>query len=401
MATRSSFTSQSHTGWSGESGETLQFKHCSEPADYWGLHGGDIQWLGVEELTAWPTGEVYGLLRTLVRGGGDDLIRRVRCSTNPGGPGMNWVKRRFIDPLENGVVGKFLEKCPETGLDIANTRSHHFAALKDNKFLAENDPGYLSRILSGISDPALRKAWAYGSWDIPSGGMFDDVWVKEDHTCDPFPIPENWRIDRAYDHGTSKPFAVLWFARSNGEEVAQAPEKLRNLPPGSLFVVAEWYGSSGDEDRGIGLSDQAIAQGILDRESDMGIRGRVRPGPADNQIFSRTTMADSVADAMERVGVRWTTSDKSHGSRARGCSAIRRMLAETSQTIRGKGSGQPCLVIFNSCRNLMRTLPTLPRSPGDPETYDTTAEDHLADVLRYRIIQKTTEANFDSDARWW
>ena len=46
-------------------------------------------------------------------------------------------------------------------------------------------------------------------------------------------------------------------------------------------------------------------------------------------------------------------------------------------------SGRPKLQIFNTCREFIRTVPTLPYSTKKPEDIDSDAEDHIYDECRY------------------
>ena len=89
----------------------------------------------------------------------------------------------------------------------------------DNPALLKEDPGYIDR-LKGLGSPELVRAMLEGDWDIVAGGMFDDVWDSKYTVIQPFKIPENWYINRGFDWGSAVPFACLWFAESNGEEVS-------------------------------------------------------------------------------------------------------------------------------------------------------------------------------------
>ncbi|MNW69005.1 hypothetical protein D3C74_479180 [compost metagenome] len=56
-------------------------------------------------------------------------------------------------------------------------------------------------------------------------------------------------------------------------------------------------------------------------------------------------------------------------------------------------------MVYDTCRDTIRTLPALPRDKRNPEDVDTHAEDHLADGIRYglmylagkRVGQKTAD----------
>jgi hypothetical protein len=60
--------------------------------------------------------------------------------------------------------------------------------------------------------------------------------------------------------------------------------------------------------------------------------------------------------------------------------------ALVSELLRVRGDGQPRLLVSSVCRNLIRTLPALPRDSRNPEDVDTRAEDHAYDALRYGLM---------------
>jgi hypothetical protein len=55
--------------------------------------------------------------------------------------------------------------------------------------------------------------------------------------------------------------------------------------------------------------------------------------------------------------------------------------------------GNPRLRIFNTCTNLVRTLPTLPISKTNSEDIDTRTEDHAYDALRYMVMNRQTASS--------
>ena len=63
-------------------------------------------------------------------------------------------------------------------------------------------------------------------------------------------------------------------------------------------------------------------------------------------------------------------------------------LQERAAELLGKEAG---LFVFSTCRHFIRTVPSLPRDSRDMEDLDTTAEDHIADACRYRIMRITSK----------
>lgn len=334
----------------------------------------------IDELTHF-TEKIYRYLRGRCRIGGLKLKQkylglfpRIVAGSNPGGVGHNWVKATFID------VAAPMQIVPQPKGEGGMKRQYIPAKLADNPTLAKNDPDYGDR-LEGLGNPALVKAMRDGDWNIVAGGMFDDVWSDEHHILKPFEIPSSWRIDRAFDWGSSKPFSVGFWAESDGTEATLADGSKRIFPRGTLIRIGEWYGWNGKPNEGLKMSDSGIADGIAKRQVEMGIKSRIKAGPADSSIFDETN-GDSPAKIQERHGVRWEKADKSPGSRKRGWQLMRgRLMAAKSSRME-----EPGLFVFDVCRQFIRTFPVLPRSDRDPDDIDTDAEDHIADESRYRCL---------------
>lgn len=358
------FNSSSYV-WTWPTGEALFLRHMARADDYWNYHGHEYPWIGWEELTNWASSECFESMFSCSRSSRPGMPRSYRSTTNPFGRGHNWVKSRY-SPM--GTVIREPGK-PE--------RVAIHSSLWENAYLLDADPEYVQK-LAGITNPNKRKAWLEGSWDVTSGGMLDDLWRIDVHALDPFTIPPSWRIDRAFDWGSSAPFSVGWWAESDGTECVLANGRRKTFPRGTLFLIAEWYGWTGKENEGLRMLAKDVAAGIKDRERDTGLKDRVRPGPADSSIFD-TENGNSIAADMAAKAVHWTEADKSSGSRKHGWERIRTLL---DNAVKGEGPG---LFVFKTCRQWIRTVPVLPRDEDDPDDVDTEAEDHAGDMTRYRV----------------
>lgn len=370
--------------WRFPGGEQLVFGYLDKPKDYLRYHGHEYTFLGFDELTSWPDLHQYLELQTCVRSPIAGIPLKVRATTNPSGPGHNAVKRRFIDPVEAGEV----YEDPETGLE----RCHVFSNVVENVLIVNS---YIPT-LRAIEEENRRRAWMFGDWNVTAGGAVDDLWNRDAHVLTAFEIPTSWRIDRSYDHGESSPGACLWWAESNGEDVRMADGTRRSFPRGTLFLVEEYYiAKRGTFDQGLRLPAKEIATNIkeYERVNPRLFRHRVAPGPADNAIFDvGSGGSDSIAQQMEKAGIRWERSDKSRGSRKNGLSLFRQRLKET---LRGYESGYvdgPGIYVFSNCAAFLATVPSLPRDDKDPDDVATDAVDHVYDAVRYRCLHKRATA---------
>lgn len=372
--------------WTWPTGEQLFLRHMRVPDDYWNYHGHEYPWIGWEELTNWATGDCYESMKSCSRSSFPGMPRKYRATANPYGVGHGWVKEYFIDPAPPGIVVE-----NERGLQRVRIKGFFF----ENTALMKADPDYVAKLQS-IADPNKRKAWLGADWNIVSGGIFDGVWREEVHILRPFEVPKTWRIDRAFDWGSSRPFSVGWWATADGTEIQVGidpdgePVK-RAFYRGSLIRVAEWYGWNGTPNVGCRMLAAEIARGIKEKEAAMGWEGRVLNGPADSAIFE-TQNGVCIADDMARVGINWVRADKGPGSRRNGWERVRNWLAAGLE----HPMENPGLFVFDTCRHFIRTVPGLPRDEKDPDDVDTDAEDHVGDETRYRITMPARTASVEA-----
>lgn len=382
---------ESQMRWRFPDGEELLFRHFRTQDDYYSYHGHAYPWMAWEELTTWPDDKCYKVMMSCSRSTKPDMPRKYRATTNPYGVGHNWVKSRFRLPLAPGhIVGPvIIETDPESGAALPRRRAIR-SHLKENKVLLHSDPNYISRIRAAARNAAELAAWIDGSWDIIAGGMIDDVWNPQIHVIPNLSfdmIPRRWRITRAYDHGQSKPFSVGWWATSNGEPIRLPSGRQLGTIRGDTFRIFEWYGWRGIENEGLRLTAAEIARGIIERESEWGLWGRVRPGVADSSIFDDYEPGRSVAGDMQRIGITWFPADKGPGSRAQGWQQLRQYLLSSAPKP-GEAREHPGMYICARCDQWLRTVPVLPRDEKNMDDVDTDAEDHAGDETRYHLRQK-------------
>jgi hypothetical protein len=386
--------------WVWPTGEELLFRSIMDEKGYWNYHGQEFPFIGWNELSKYPTDKTFESMMSCNRSSflpaehSPDLNKPlpemplvVFATTNPYGPGHNWVKRRFIDAARPGQVIKtttnvFNPRTKERE-DIVKTQVRIFGSYKENRYLS---PIYIAT-LESVKEKNKRRAWLWGDWDIVAGGALDDVWIEGVHVIKRFQIPHTWRLDRSFDWGSDKPFSVGWWAEANGEE-AELSNGTKFCPPrGTLIRINEWYGSPEvGTNTGLHLGSAAVARGIKEIEQQMRFEGwingnAIQPGPADNSISSvQDEDSDSVAIKMAKEGVKWIDSDKSPGSRKVGLQLLRDRL---EASVKGEGPG---IYFMEHCNATIATLPVLPRDPKKTEDVDTSAEDHIYDEIRYRVL---------------
>ena len=328
-----------------------------------------------DELTAWGADDEYSLLNTRMRSTSGVKVRIVN-TTNPGGPGHQWVMRRWkIDEHPQGYLpittysdvkgGKVLtdkEKDPAwDGLRddelpdgiVRWVRMYIPARLEDNPHL-DTDGQYRAQLMT--KDKRLRAMLLEGRWDVIEGSFFAE-WDPGVHVVQPFEIPKNWRRFVAMDWGTWSPYCVLWAAES---------------PYGEVYIYRELYGMGEKPNQGVNEPPSVVADKILriERMSEEYVHERY----LDDSCWKGEKAGEvTIAQQFATAGVPFQPA-----RRFNKVSAINN-LKEWLKVVNGKSR----LSVFNGCRSLIRTLPIIQIDRNNPDQYDTKAEDHACDALTY------------------
>jgi hypothetical protein len=365
-------------------GAQIYLCHAQYENDVQAYLGAEIHLLLIDEATQF-TEKMIRFIRTRVRLGGlnipekwKGLLPKIIYGSNPGGPAHSYFKRGFVVHGE-----KHIFKAPIQ--DGGMTREFIPAKSGENVIMMRNDPNYGDRI-RGLGDPQMSEAYLEGKWDIEEGSAFGDLWDPALHTIESIEIPSRWAIDRSHDYGYSAPCATLWWAESDGTQVA-IDDRLVVLPRKSLILVSELY-LADKEGKGLKLLPFEIARRIYNHEQGLGLRGRVMAGPADASIFDKDRGMTSIHDEYVKQGVRFVKGDKRPGSRERGFTLLRQRLKATANRDRE----MPWILILNQCVHTISQIPELPTSPDNAMDVDSSADDHIYDGARYRLLKSAMSA---------
>ncbi|MCA1807263.1 MAG: hypothetical protein LC687_05385 [Actinobacteria bacterium] len=377
-------SSNSFEFWNGS---RIELAHAQYESDVYQYQGAQIGLLLVDEATHF-TPFMIRFLRSRLRLGSLSVpkhlkgqLPRIIYGSNPGGVGHHYFKSGFVDFGPNKAF-----KAPKS--DGGMRRMFIPSKMTDNKVLMQTDPDYEERV-RGMGDDAVIQAMIEGDWNVLASGTFTDVWKPDYHIMSPFRIPKGWKIDRGYDYGSSAPAAAIWFAEADGNDFVDADGNLSWVPKGFIFVIKELYFAD-DQKQGLKLTAEEQARRIVRAENDEPWGNRVLAGPADSSIFSNEPGQTTVADTMANQGAYFHRSDKSPGSRIRGVELMRTKLSAA----RRRPMETPGIAFFDTCRECIRTIPNLEPDSKKPEDIDTQGEDHLWDVIRYRLLKADQTVKF-------
>lgn len=152
--------------WKFPSGAILKFGHMANEADKTQYQGAAYQFVGFDELTHFTEPMYTYLFSRMRKQEGNDLPIRMRAAGNPGGIGHEWVKQRFIDPIDYDEMSEF---------EIERKKRRIFipSGLQDNPYLDKED--YIDSLME--LDSVTRSQLMNGDWDIQAdGNMFKKEW---------------------------------------------------------------------------------------------------------------------------------------------------------------------------------------------------------------------------------
>lgn len=364
-----------------ENESRIVFKHCQDERQFESAQGITSHVLVLDEATqlserlvmifrAWCTmpEEMKAKLPPEFKG----MFPRIVYSANPIGPSVPFFRRKFVkarEPYQVETVDGF-------------PRQYIPAKVTDNP--SENEEETRGRV-GGLYDAPTAKALLEGDWDAPVGDFFPE-WDEERHVIPDMVPPKHWFRFRSFDWGTAEPFAVYWWAVSDGESFTDQDDQIRWYPRGALVAYREWYGCDEEHpDRGLRYRNEDMAFGILVRST----------APEENGLITLTDSLPfqdrgglTIAHTFSQCGVPLTLGDT---SRVAGWSQLRGRL-------RGKfvdvNDAHPTPMIFftRSCRAARDYIPALPRHKSEGKQQDATEHgetSHSCDAIRLAAMAHT------------
>lgn len=356
---------ESKSTWMFPSGATILFSYLDRDTDVTRYQGQSFNWIAIDEITHYPTPYVWEYLRSRLRTTDQSIIPYMRCTANPGGVGGWWIKKMYIDPTKsntpfwardvetNRILRYGSSNAEKAGKPLFQRRFIP-ARLTDNPYLMAS--GEYEAMLNSLPEVERRRLLE-GDWDVTDGAAFAEF-DRSRHVVEPFEIPRSWARIRAADYGYSSPSCVLWGAIDFD---------------GNLWIYRELYGK--------GFTGEQLAERILELEHD---DPTIQTAVLDESCFSRTGHGLSIAESMNRLNLRFMASNR---DRLAGKIEMHKRLGDNDME-------EPRLRIFNNCKHLIRTLPTLPLSKTNPEDVDTKADDHAYDALRYMCMTRLVNSPY-------
>ena len=323
-------------------GSRIKLGYCDTEKDVYQYQGQEYDVIGLEEATHF-TEFMRDFFETSNRSTRTDFKPRMYYTSNPGGVGHAWFKRLFIDRDYRG------KERPDNYVFIP-------AKVYDNHVLMQTNPEYVETLESLPDDQ--REAFLHGNWDIFAGQYFRE-WRRDTHVIEPFRIPDHWFRFCSIDWGYNDPCAVYWHAVDDRR----------------VYTYRELY------------INQTNASDVAKQIVQLSGRERIEYTVASPDMWHKrgtaiskdgTTKGESIADIFLDNGV-WL--ERADNDRLLGWTRMREYM-------KIQPDGQPLWLIFNTCTNLIRTLPQLIHDDKRVEDVADGIEDHAAESCRYALMSR-------------
>lgn len=357
-------------------GSQILFRYCDTEKDVDRYQGTECDLLFIDEATQLSEEQIKKL--TACVRGTNGFPKRIYYTCNPGGQGMGFIKRLFIDRrFEDG----------EDPDDYSFIQS----LVTDNKALMRSNPDYI-RQLEALP-PKLREAWLKGRWDVFEGMFFEEFRTTPDpqkchdagitaeqalmehrwvHVIKPFTPPQNWRRYRSYDFGYGKPFSCAWWAVDED---------------GRAYRILELYGCTNTPNEGVHWSPEKQMERIAEIErTHPWLKGHQVRGVADPAIWEGSH-GISIAEVADKHGV-WF--DKGDNDRVPG-------WMQVHERLKFDDNGFAMMYFFDTCKAVIRTMPLMMYDEHRPEDLDSDLEDHACDEVRYFCMSRPIKARVVDD----
>ena len=328
------------------SGAVIRTGHLKDDQAYTKYQGQEYQRILIEELTQIPTEKRYLQLISSCRSTVQGLPAQIMSTTNPGGLGHGWVKKRFID-----FSKPFIRRADPTS---GRLRVFVPAKVDDNPVLMKADPQYV-KSLDALhdSDIELWKAWRLGDWDVFAGMAFME-WRKDKHVVNGFDY-ELSQCERiiSFDWGYRDKGVASWtaFTPENRWGVRRA------------YLYRQLVMTQTDPDK---WAEKLATFCSVDK-----VKYMVLPHDTYAHKESKNTIAEKFTKALQPYGVSTIRADSSSGSRLNRKAILHALLADAPD-------GKPYFQAHESCEDFIESIPTLVYdekdieqiAPGDDHSYD-------------------------------
>lgn len=250
---------------------------------------------------------------------------------------------------------------------------HFYATGWDNDMI---DPNELDDMADDYSDELKKDCEVYAKLVVP-GGLAFPQWHEKVHIYKFLPPPD-WPWVGTIDYGWTKGWFGLGACNSEGGVHFRLELEFSETPPFDLGVEIAHL-----------IHGKHPIPLFIVHDSAMGAM-------MDDHLTVAQKFQQGLNHVLRDEAPAVVPGPKGPGSRKVGTTLFREALAwkkpEGFPETPLKSWMRPKLTFHPDCTYAIRTIPSLPRSPTDPDDVDTKKEDHAFDGIKYLLMYRTPKA---------
>ena len=354
--------------WYWNDGGKVNFSHMHREEDYLLWQGHELAYIAFDELPQFKETQYGGIMpwNRVPEGSGLDVF--IRGTGNPIGPGVPWVRDRFILRCIPFHIHEFDYEFE--GEKIPWSRQFIPSSFRDNPYMAKSYPASIMNMPNPQIREALLNPDPVAAWSIIMGSYFSQfnnvqhVIARQDEkdTLERLRRSHVTRVE-GLDYGFRAPFATLW-AWEDTE--------------GDIYITNEHYETQKTIDHHAARIHRVRNHLGWEKEGHKVTNFKTIGDPSiwyeGNRAVLKTDK--TIGQELSRRGV---YCQRANNDIIQGLSVIHdRMYTD--------GVIPPRLHIFESCENLITEIVNAVTDENDMERIDGSCPDHALDSLRYLLM---------------
>lgn len=354
--------------WYVPDGGKINFSHMHSEDDYLLWQGHELAYVAFDELPQFTEAQYGGIMpwNRVPEGSGLDVF--MRGTGNPIGPGVPWVRDRFILRCEPTVIHKFDYEFE--GKKIPWSRQFIPSSFRDNPYMADDYPASIMNMPNPQVREALLNPDPVLAWSIVMGSFFSQFnnvqhvipRSEEAETLERLKRSHVTRVE-GLDYGFRAPFCTLW-AWEDTE--------------GDIYITNEHYETQKTIDHHASRIHRVRNFLGWERDSHKITNFKTIGDPSIWFEGNRAVLKTDKTIGQE-LAKRGVYCQRANNDIIQGLSVIHdRMYTD--------GVIPPRLHIFESCQNLINEIVNAITDENDLERIDGDCPDHALDSLRYLLM---------------
>ena len=325
------------------------------------------------------------------------MLQLILCTNPVGHETKLWLRQRYVEAAEPEQPVMIRTKLRD-GRTVEDWQVYIPATVYDNPELMK-DGKYEANLLR--RSPEVQRALLQNDWYTDAGSWAGADWDPLLHVCKPFKIPRPW-LEAGFkmgDYGFANNSSIQWAAVDfDGNMIIYRSLTIRGKTARELAVLIREL-----ESEPLVIDGVEIVPALWDHDAGCSTVS----GPMDQSLWSRVgETGPSRGEILDEIGCMFFKADRNrHSASDQLRSRLRRRTANAEGEL-----VIPGIRWFSTCKSKQKltnktrdtgpivTIPAIAADEGDPDLWDTKADDHDIDAAGYGCLHRMLTPDPDDEA---